>query len=408
MGRRVVEYWWLVGPMVVLLYAVGRQMIGLEFLTSLSEDPALFYYSGRQWVQAGRVPYRHLWDVKPPLVHEVTALFALVTGGDVVSMHAMGVSLNIGALLSAILGGMLAVKRMTGSKLAAFTTGMSTLGVPVMFRKLFTGFQPKYLFVFLLALLLLAGAERRWLPAAIAAALTAAIWQPGLLLVLLVLVTIEWYGRTGLVSARERNRAGLAVVGVAVLVAFPIVVGNALPEMLVQTVGTPLVTADGGGDLSALLERTHPVLAIVGLLGALGFGFQSSHRTRWWPAAVLVGFGLLAIRGDLDGAPDLIPISLAVAVSVGLAVHVATPDKSRSLLRDGRVWLVAVVGVVVWMQGLPDFGVSGFGNMARLFVSGEIVPRCHIRLSTPERRMMEFVGANPEARTCWRPAWWPG
>ncbi|MFB6200726.1 MAG: DolP-mannose mannosyltransferase [Halorhabdus sp.] len=413
--RRLVGYWWVVVPTIIVGALVVRGPLSLDLGANIyiSEDSALFYYSGRQWVEAGRVPYRHLWDLKPPLIHEIGAVLALATGGDSVAMHALGVAVNTATLVSSILGLTLLVRRITDSQLAGFATGTSFLAFPYLFGALTKGLQAKYPFALCLTLVLVMGFEERWLEAAAAAALAASLWQPGLLPVFLVLGTVEWYKRTGYLGVSASNRAGAAVLGVAALVVSPIVLGNAVPEMLVQAVAAPLITADGGAGLQTVLFQTHPMLAIVGLVGATGFGVRSVHPVRWWPLILVVGFGLLAVWGDLDGVPDLIPLSILLAFSTGLAVGVARPPRSRPMLSDARLWLVILVVGAVALADPPTFAAGENADVARLFLRGEIRPRCHIRYSSAERQMMGVADTPINAfgrstvNQCWRPAWWP-
>lgn len=405
--RQIKSNWWI-GPPLIAIAWVFIQSFLVSGQIGMTGDSALFYYSGQQWVQAGRVPYLYLWDIKPPLTHVTTALIAVVTGGEPVQMHAVGVALNIASVVGGITASMIAVRDLTDSRVAGSVAGLSCLAFPYLFRWTLTGFRPKYPVVCFLGIILLSGVHERWVITAAAATLAAGFWQPSAVILVVVLSTIVWYQYRGHVMPRTANRAGIAAVGSTFAVILPFVIAGAVPEMIIQTTVAPIVTGGGGGGIENVLRRTHPILAVIATVGVLGLGVRSNHLSRWWPGLFLASFGLVAISGDLDGSPDLLPLSLLIAVGVGVAIGVAKPVESRSdLFTDPRLWLLAVIAVSIWLAPPLRFPTIAGGPVYELFISETVQPQCHIRLSGPEKQMMEIVGSPRDATACWHPDWWP-
>lgn len=65
----------------MLLFALsfGRYLIFLWPATAT--DPAFFQHTG-WYILNGGIPYVDVWDVNPPLVFGLTAVLALLSGGD--------------------------------------------------------------------------------------------------------------------------------------------------------------------------------------------------------------------------------------------------------------------------------------------------------------------------------------
>lgn len=407
--RLVAEYSWFVVPLLLVIEPLRRGFRKVAGRINLSDDSALFYYSGRQWVHEGRVPYLHLWDIKPPLTHEAMAVITLVTAGDPFLMYTLGIALNAALLLGGIAAAMIAVKELTGSKVAAFISGCSTLAFPHLFQWVTTGFRPKYAVVFCLGVTLLTGVRENWSGAAGASALAAGFWQPGILSVFIVLGTISWYDYQGRIAPRAAAKSSGVVLGIGTLVVLPFIIEGAVPQMVVQTVVAPFVTSDGGGTIAALIGQIPASLLTVTTIGVVFGGVQLDHRIRWWPGLLYLSFLTVALKGDFDASPDLIPLSFLIAIGVGVAIGIARPTESERLAADPRSWLVAIVAVQVAATVLSSsyFTTVAGGPVKDLFLSETISPQCHLRLSSAEQVMMERVGSPEDATTCWQPSWWP-
>lgn len=377
---------------------------------NLSADAALFHYSGWQWYMFGRVPYRYLWDSKPPLTHELLAILAAVTNGEPTIMFALSSAVNVGLVLGTMAASMILVHELTGSDLAGFMTGAAFFAFPAIFAFSATGFRPKYAFVLCMLLVLLSGIRGRWVWGTAAAGVAAAFWQPGLLLVLVILVTIEVGVRRGEIPARVRTNALAALGGLGVIVVLPIVLYDALPEMLIQVVAAPVVTADGGSGLGEIVSRIEPVLFIIGSLGLVGAAFRPgqdwNRAARWWPTIFMAAVVSLLMFVDFDGIPDEIPLSVMLTVGIGLTMAVARPRGAENLLSDPRFWIGTIVFAYIILIPTDQHLIRN-SHLADLFLNQDVSRRCHLRLSKAERDWIRMVGSSVESPTCWRPSWWP-
>lgn len=407
--RLITGYSWFVVPLLLVIGTLARGFIAVRGRFNLTDDSALFYYSGRQWVLEGRVPYLHLWDIKPPLTHETMAVVALMTAGEPTLMYTVGIALNAAFLLAGISAAMIAVKELSGSKVAAFTSGFVMLALPQLFKWVTTGFRPKYAVVFFFGLAFLAGIQENWYVAAGSSALAAGFWQPGILLVIIVLGTIGWYDYKGKIAPKTAVMSSGVVLGIGTVVVLPFIIEGAVPQMVVQTMVAPIVTGDGGGTMKALIDQIPASLLAITTIGVLSGGILLEHRARWWPGLLYLVFMIVALQGDFDGSPDLIPLSFIIAIGIGVAIGSARPMQTDNLAVDPRLWLVVIVAVQVGTAVISSsyFTMVGGGPVKDVFLSETITNRCHLRLSEAERVMMERVGSPEDATTCWQPSWWP-
>lgn len=401
---RLLEYWWVLLPILLFSKILGEGFRFLGDSSNINEDSAIFYISGRQWVEAGRVPYRELWDIKPPLTHEITAVIAFVTGGDPALIHFIGVVVNVISLLGAVLAIMLATRELTGSRSAGAISGLMILVSPFYFEWLLTGFLPKYPFLLSISMVFLLGVRERWVAAGAAAAFSACLWQPGLAVFIIALGTVWWQSYQEDISRKCRNRTVAAATSVPLAVVLPFILSGAGPEMFAQTVLAPLVTSDGGGGVTAILQSIQPWLVVFGGVGVFAHpALAKSEPADIWPALFLVAFGTLNLTSDLDGSPDLMPLALILAIGVGLLVGLAD-STDNPIVSSIPLWSVIIaVFVVIWFIPSPTFQTVSPGPVARAFLQDTAQTQCHVRLSTSERQFIEYVGTSADANRCWRP-----
>jgi hypothetical protein len=119
----------------------GRPRIG--------SDGNVFAYSGWLWAETAKVPYLHLWDVKPPAIHETAALLSFLSGGDPWGIALLSVLLMCLLIIGTnILVGQL-VYYQTSNPLAAYIAAT----VPLVYRSYYnlaaTRIRPKHFTIFL-------------------------------------------------------------------------------------------------------------------------------------------------------------------------------------------------------------------------------------------------------------------
>ena len=317
-------------------------------------DAAFFQHAG-WYVTQGSIPYADIWDIKPPLAIETTAVLAALVGGDPLSLHLSSVALVAGAAVGcSLLVGLLA-HRLTGDGLAALLAGCTLLAMPAFYRLSANGFRPKYLtLLFGLGALVLA-LERRPLLAGTAAAASAGYWQYGAIFAILTLgIAVEHRDRRAL----ARTALGMALVTAVAVV--PIALSDALASMLVEVVYVPLTT-QGAQPITERLGKLVLYLAYalvplaVGLSGlAAGRG---EFRRHWWVYAG-AAWGAFQILFDLDSAPDLYLLVTFLAFGVALAVARAQPVHRR--------WLAAAFAAIVLVNAIwvGGFVANPVGNAA--------------------------------------------
>ena len=296
-------------------------ILPIQYGRNLNGDPIIFHYGG-VLLSNGYSPYLYLWDIKPPLIYHVTALFALLSPNPWTQFYlgeftALAMSVGTIGLLSAL------VYRNTNNDYAAFTAGVTVIG----FAKFTTlpgiGLMPK-LFCFFFGL---AGVwcmqSRRWILAATCATIAAGFWQFGAIFPVVV------YGEAIRTSRGRFDRtllakmAGCSVV-VTLLTIAPIVVLGGFTSMVNEVLITPFVMTDGS---HSLLFRVHklyrfttplwPVLAI----GILGGVYHSLRDARlWWVTAGLGWAGFQLAFLDFDGSPDVMLLVVFAALGVGIVL----------------------------------------------------------------------------------------
>lgn len=387
---------------------------------ALNVDSAFFQHAG-WYVTQGAVPYADIWDIKPPLTIETTAVLSVLAGGAPFTHHLLSVAVTGGAAVGcSLLVGVLAY-HLTEDAWASLGAGLVLLTVPGFYYLSANGFRPKYLTLCLGLAALALQLRDHPLLAGIAAAASAGYWQYGAIFALLVL---------GLAfERRDRATPAYALVGMAavtMLVVLPVTVRGATVPMLVEVLYVPLTTRDA----QTLLQRLGKLLfylayaLVPAVLGAYGLATNRDRLPERWWVYVGVGWGALQVLLDLDSAPDL--YLLVVFLALGVALFVADADsRTRQRLIAGLLGIALLN--TLWVGGIVqnptgqgtgatdatdtesgfDIGrlaesvdVSRPGNPPRhgippvrtLYWNNRVPPSCHYRLSETERDWLSSTG----------------
>jgi hypothetical protein len=349
------RYWPLVLGGVALLVQ------GLSLRRALSASPpttnidAAFFEHAGWYVTQGAIPYADIWDIKPPLAIETTAVLAALAGGPL-TLHLSSVALTAGAAIGcSLLIGTLA-HRLTGDGYAALLAGCTLLAMPAFYRLSANGFRPKYLtLLFGLFALALASRERPLLAGAAAAA-SAGYWQYGAIFAVLVVgLAIQQRDRRALVH----QFVGMALVTAVAVV--PIVLSGALVPMFVEVVYVPLTTQAAQPirqRLGKFLLYLAYALVPVGV-GLYGLAVDRGRLRRHWWVYAGTAWGGVQLLFDLDSAPDLYLLVTFLAFGVALAVTRARPAHRRWL---GMAFATIVLVNAVWVGGFMANPVSTAGD----------------------------------------------
>lgn len=408
-------------------------------LPPFDSDSALFSNMGWYMTQGG-VPYRDLWDVKPPLIYFVAAGLALVSVGDMQVLYLLGVGVTTAASILSLLALGMLVWDITEDRYASLGAGLFPLILPGFYQIPLGGLRPKYIALFLGVLALLAVNRERPLLAGMFAALAAAGWQWAAIYPLLVV---------GVAYQRSLRNATRVVVGgllVAVLVILPFVLWGALEPLIAEVVLTPLIVGSQEGTLVgnvllAILLVGYGSFALpIGYCGAAK-AFRMDIRSYWWIATGAAWFSFQLLLFDFDWRDDL--LHLMVFLGLGAGILIASPPELRRYITPRwsigttRRSLLAVIAIGVavgpfWaggvelLLGLADFGTLehaipykdtvhrtflhdqvtsppsryGLPDVQDVYWAKEKPPVCHFRLSIMERRLMEVIGVTYDTYPC--------
>lgn len=376
-------------------------------------DSIIFQYIGWYLSRGGRL-YVDVWELKPPLPYELTALLSILAGGDPVVAHWLNVTLTATAAVGVALAAGLLVADVTGDATAAFAAGVALYVLPAYHWRAAFGFKVKY-FVPLFALLAIYLARRdRPVWAGVLAAGAAGFWQLAVAVPAIVAgIAYDRAGRHGL------GRMAVGVAAVLVVGLLPVVHWGALEAMLTEVILVPLLLA---GELGAASPIARAVALLgpaipVALLGAAGVVVAARRRfgETWWLAAGTAWFGVQALVVDLDSSPDLFPVVAFLAVGVGLLLGLET---GRQRPAAALLMLLAVTSVVT----MGAFG-TGDGPLrepgptvyepdreltlpytetetAHLYWRGDHPAGCRVFYGPTQFRLVRLAGGGPLQETC--------
>jgi hypothetical protein len=367
------------------------------------KDSRIFEYIGWRLARGERL-YLDLWEVKPPVSFEVTAILAWVSGGDVTLFHWLNVAASsVAAVASVALVGVL-VHEVTEDGVAAVTAGLALYLLPAFHLRAGYGFKAKYVVVAVGLLAVLLALRERPFWAGVAAAVAVGTWQFGLVFPLVVL------GIAG--QSRDVRAVGWVVAGGlagSAVVLAPVVWWGAVEAMIVETllVGQYVPENETAlGRLSRLPYMFHhgESLAAVGLLGGGGVALWRHRERAWWVPVVGAWFLAGIVFVDLDSYPDLFPMLAAAALGLGLVV----PELRKLDARAGR----ALVGATLAVAVVNVLFLGGFGLLADplgVATDPEIAPADEVEppFDKPEKRALLWHDLDTErchvfvARTEW-------
>jgi hypothetical protein len=322
--RLPAQYWPLiVAPLVLLLQL--WMYAPFPATHHVNQDSATFHYGGNLLAR-GYAPYLYLWDVKPPLVYDTTAVLALLAPNDPMTQFYAGSFLTSAAGLGTILLAGAIVYRSTGHNLAALATASTILAYTQFVYLPGAGIWTKYFALFFGFLGVYLALSGRPIVGVAAATLAPGFWQLGAIFPLIALL-FAWRQEASLPLA-----VGAAAAVTAIAVA-PVVALGGLYPMLQQAIVTPLSMADQSAGLLSRIQKfrriatySWPVFYAAALCGAY---HVYDRRDAWW-LGLGGGWALLQIGFlDFDAAPD--PLMLVTFLAIGLGLFVGRLDRRQQL-----------------------------------------------------------------------------
>ena len=383
-------------------------------------DSIIYEYIGWYLSEGARL-YVDIWEVKPPLVYELTGVVAVMTGDRMVLYHWLLVVLTMGiSVLAAVVIGQLTL-RLTDNPTSAAIAGLAPFTYPMFGWRPAVGFKPKY-FVILFGLLTVYAAltDRPTFSGAFGAA-SMGTWQ---LSVVFPAVAVGMLYRR-----RSPRRLGRFVVGFALLTLImflPIVLWGSMSEMVVETILIPLIAGRGTPlsdrlDLAMGMLGIPSVILIVGIIGIIRL-VREDPGERWWLGVVAGWLLFQVLILDLDSAPDLLPLFAISAIGVGAAVHEdAAGGRVVALvpafvvlsvlsivytgMATGYSWLPPAIPTPVDTTTMPAVPYTG-REVRMLFWRPLPSETCRAFYGGMQSRYLFTVGA-PYGTECgaWSPAW---
>lgn len=398
--QEYVSRWWrhlIVAQTTVVVLCVITPNFVLPGRPRIGPDSVVFAYSGWLWVETSNVPYLHLWDVKPPAIHETAALLSLLTGGTPWDIAVLSVILMSSLIIaSTLLTGQL-VYHHTSNPTAAYLAATVPLAYRPYYTLAATGLHAKHFTIFFgLLALYLCLVRDRWVVGGVAAGLAAGYWQFGLIFPLLLLLTA---------TQRDRTQLKAVITGglsATLLVVLPVVLSStaAFSSMLVEVIGTSFLIVEPFDPATRLRKTLHYLsiaLPVIGL-GLAGAITAVLKRETAWITAGAGWFLIQVYRFDLDGLLDFIPLIFFAALGFGLLVDAVDEDLIPIYLVVGVVATGFGASMVTVATPLTSSPIPG--SLDAMFWSEQVVEQCHVRMSGNEERFIEKIGEGFDVSEC--------
>lgn len=378
---------------VVVFFVVATDPFRYPPLTN--GDQVFFLRVGEAWVDHGVTPYVEAWDIKPPLIHEVSALAAAVTASTrqqyrlLVVITAVAAA-SVPAVTTAL------VYRETASRLASLTAAAVSLSLPTYWLFAAGSLRPKY-GAAACGVAAIYALRRNWDGTAAAfGVLAAGWWQVAAIFPAIVLVRVVEHRREHL---RRVLAVGLAVTAAVVA---PIVLAGGLVPMLNQVVIAPFAVPESQSFMQdfSYAFRVLPYAAVLILFGLYAGPRALLADREWWPLVVpAVWFAAALLLFDLDGPPDTIPVFAVTGLAIGVYLgQCSVPRRAVVALAIAFVVIPVSAGLVVSED--PRESVTGMREWDVETAYSALGEQCHVRLSGLEEDWISRVGVPPDARVC--------
>lgn len=403
--REEISHRWrslIVGQTTLLLIFLVAPNFILPGRPRLGADETLFAYSGWLWAETAKVPYLHLWDVKPPAIHETAALFSLLSGGNpwgIALLSALSMCLLI--IWSNVLIGQL-VYYHTTNPVAAYIAGTTPLVYDTYYNLAATGLRPKHFTIFfgLLGVYFYL-VKDRWALGGFSVAIAAGYWQFGVIFPIIAVVASYTVGKSELKAVVGGGFGATLLVVVPVYITSP----AAFSSMLVEVIGTSIWVTEPleiGIRLRKFLRFLSFALPVIGL-GLFGSVLAITKRETAWITVGAGWFFLQVFRLDLDGSPDLLLLVIFAALGIGVLIESFDEEAIPLYLVLGVVatgFVISLITVTTPLNSAPPPE-----SLNALFWEQQITERCHIRMSGTEERFAKTVRGDINAQECRYQIW---
>jgi hypothetical protein len=382
-----------------------------ETIPRVNPDSALFEHGG--WmVSYGAVPYVDVWDVKPPLVLQATAMLALIVPDDMMKLHRLSCHVTVLAALGSVLLLGLTINEITDEWIAPSIVCIGVLSYGPFIDLGWLGFSPK-IFSLFFGLLALRCSQRGILfLSGIAATASFLFYQFGIVFIVIVLLQ----------ARRDRHNLKLMACGcVGVLAASlaPIIIHGAIGPMIHQTVISHLVIRESiafSARFVKILKFTDAVSLACLATGIIGLLVVSLTEPKWRIFLLAVTVFLVQVFFlDLDGGADLIFLLFFSVIGLGTLALRLSRKMQKILLVAMSIFVVfSLAGHRREVSDWPSpTGIepsvdsrAGLPGMTYILLNQYVPPSCHYRLSRLEREWIRRQGGTLGTTECfstWEP-----
>jgi hypothetical protein len=360
-----------------------------------ARDQGVFAYAG-QVILHGGLPYRDVWDLKPPGVYYTYAAMLALTGSHMIGVRA----LDIAAAVTTVLLLYSLLRRLVGIEAA----GLGALLYAALYLHLgFWGmaqaesYANLWTAASLAAWLGLTGPSRRFVLLAAAAGLAAAssllmkvTALPPLALALVIVTFLR--GRAAGWKSEMAAAAGLAVgllLPLVIVIGWMAHSGTGQAYLDIQrgfVEGYIRMTSQGSGTAAEgwrYFWRLYAIPTVVALFGLLAASRPARLLLGTWLVAALVSVWMQGKYFGYHWTPVLLP--LAGLAGTGLAAVLALVQRPSP-----GSWRMALGGVLIatWSMARP---ANGYADTMRLLAGRERLQAYWIRFGRPYHGDFSFI-----------------
>lgn len=375
---------------------------------SFSADSVLFEYIGLSSYKYGTIPYLEVWDIKPPLTHEIMYLVSFISQGDPIVVHIISLCLSLFAITMTIVMAGNLVFSYTENKYNAYIAVLLVSANTYLYSFAFNGFRPKFIVMMLAVTSLYLIINERYISGNFVAILCPALWQLGIIFPIVTLILT--YRKT----TQELVYKSLGVIALTTLVIIsPFIYFGAVTEMIQQVVITPFIASEN----MTVFDRYVKLPDYLGaqLLFYIGLGVVGTVRgyiTRdlikqhWWVYAIVGFYVFQVLFLDLDYFPDLFLLTTVLGVFYGIIFDFEENDFYIFTFATIALYILFIGDTTVFeiAQSIPfdanAFQITGASNTEQAFLRGEEITECHLRMSRPEQQWMTHYGHTENATVC--------
>lgn len=375
---------------------------------TVGKDPAVFQYGGWYIIQGG-VPYVGFWDVKPPLIYFLTSGLALISSGDMSTLHNLGWAFSSLSTTGTSLVIGLIVYFYTNDELSSLAGGASLFFITQFYGLPRWGVYPQFFSTLFASLTIYFLLKEKYTYVGLAATTATGFYYPeGIVLILSALFVIL----RG--SGEDIKNFTKGTILISLLITIPLLSwGNSVP-IIVETIIAPILTDTA----SSITDRTVQIILSLGpailAIPLVGLGWFQIHKTIPRKGWIISAGGLLYTFRILllgPGSPlHIMGWMVFAAIGIGYSLHKLKDSyKFISLVLVLLLVIISMAWTMPMFNLQPEFDDDGpvvsdpdvdRPGIVELYWEKSTIDYCHIRLSSREIQWIKMTDATLSDRRC--------